>query len=687
MSFDLLGTVNKIRRKGNRGYDSLSPVYELIVNAINAEKNNENSDKNIFIDIELKTESISDEKEFINYLKIVDHGIGFNEKQLKSFKTINSTTNQNLGCRGMGKFEILRSFHEIKITSFNGDEYFSFNLSESNYNHDEEGFSKAFQTPSTNKKTIVECFYDLSKKNDKFDDPIQIKAIELEEIKTKIESKLLLKLALLKKDGYSLNITLQNEPFITNNEIIDLAGCDEIVSVDGISESFTIYHLCTDKISSKTNEKKNYVAYVADNIEVEKDASFFKDKPSQLFNEANKRYIGIVESEYLNKYVSDDRSEFYVDKDKFESIAKACNKAAEKNLSEQLKSYYVDRNSKRENVIKKYPFLKDVDFEYNPDDSEEKMAENGYVKSVKTEFDNFNKFQKKIEEFKTVLEESDYKNGVTISNLFAEEERAKAIRDKAHAVADAIPLFRKHILSRTISEEYSTLQQLEECLKQEGAEHYIHDLVFPRFNSVTKERGVDVVLTDKLSEQGAKNAYSQANLWLIDDSFVGYNYEYIASETQLKDFDNQILKTPNIKDKYQNKRPDVCVFQPLEEIESGEPVLIAEFKRENSGDKIWNILGQAGDYAMTISEVDSRYTRFVCVCVSSIAEDDHTVLTRGEYEYATIKKREHYFKTKTSRNSNNDIVSITYEVMSVQRFAELARKRKEKYMKDLGLVS
>ena len=208
MSFELLGTINKIRRKSNRGYDALSPIYELLLNAINAERNNAEVDKDVIINIEYSTTMLNetDKKERVGYIKISDFGVGFNNAQFESFKNLNSTTNQKLGCRGMGRFQIMRSFHKIKIESFNGDERFWFDLAESNISDNNvEGFSDKnriinnVSVPSSSKETIVECFYDISIRNNKFDEAVPIKAIDEEEIKDRINAKLLLKLALLKR--------------------------------------------------------------------------------------------------------------------------------------------------------------------------------------------------------------------------------------------------------------------------------------------------------------------------------------------------------------------------------------------------------------------------------------------------------------------------------------------------------
>lgn len=250
-----------------------------MVNSINAERNNSSKDKDIIININYTTSTISvNEKqiEIINKIKITDRGIGFNKEQINSFKSINSTTNQALGCRGSGKFEILRAFHKIKVQSFNNEGIIELELCEKNYNNNNiEGFSKETYKYSSLDITTVECIYDEELQNVGFDEVKYIKSVDLENLKDRIQSKLLLKLALLSKEGYNINIKLQDCDFLQNKDLIGLDSNSEIFKVNGLEDEFTIYHLRTDKITPKANESRNCILWVSDNIEVKKGVDFF----------------------------------------------------------------------------------------------------------------------------------------------------------------------------------------------------------------------------------------------------------------------------------------------------------------------------------------------------------------------------------------------------------------------------
>lgn len=689
MSVDLLGTVNRNRKKSNK--DKMLPIYELISNAINAEVNNEGVDKNINIKITIEVEN-KDKKNAIKKIIVEDEGVGFNEEQRKSFKSINSSQNIKYGCKGIGKYYILRSFNTIQVESFDKKESVGILLSEKNYNDDNLEGLNDFKPKIFNTKTIITCFYfeDESELNKDFYKAKPI-SFDLETFKERVYSYFIVKLSLLKEKGFNINLSLNEEQIINDINLPNLEKekNDIKIKFDNKEYLFLMYHLQTEKNYLKTNNHKNYVQYIADRVIVEdsdaRDGDAFKNLPLDFLG--NQNYILIVESDFLNDNASDDRSKFEIDKQDFDIIKNKVNEIVKNRFKNQISLNRKQEAKKAREMIDKYPFLestirekfekKEILSYENIDDAVPKI----YAEEATKEYKTVNNFLKEIDDFKRLLATQDLTQKEQETPLFYREQ----CEEKSIEIAKKIPEIYKHLLSKVVFEEYLILERLAECLRQQNAqEQYIHNIVFPRYDEVLKKRGKEI-FTKQFDEDGTKLLYKDANLWLVDDSFIGYNYKYGTSDFEIGKFDENILKLSEPAKNYQEiQRPDIAIFQEEKDLETGEPVLIIEFKKPNSDSKIWEIIGQAGDYALTLSNLDHRYTRFVCLCINSISEQDDVNLMSKKY--AVIKKMEHYYFVDKSRiNNQNKDITLTIEVLTNQRFIELAVKRKERYFNALGL--
>ncbi|MCG6553597.1 MAG: hypothetical protein L7F77_14835 [Candidatus Magnetominusculus sp. LBB02] len=104
---------------------SLMPLFEAVVNSIYAVSETNNNTKLIKITIrrdmqqnDLLTDADTQRsnKPIIGFI-VEDNGIGFNETNFESFKTIYSLYKKNVGGKGIGRFSWLHAFDEIKIES------------------------------------------------------------------------------------------------------------------------------------------------------------------------------------------------------------------------------------------------------------------------------------------------------------------------------------------------------------------------------------------------------------------------------------------------------------------------------------------------------------------------------------------------------------------------------------------
>ncbi|HCN51827.1 MAG TPA: ATP-binding protein [Chryseobacterium sp.] len=103
--------------------NALFPVFEAVVNSIHSIDELKKEDPNYHGKIAIKvirseqTSVFSDVKPEINGFEIVDNGIGFNEDNFKSFKTLDSDFKIDLGGRGIGRLLWLKAFESAKIKS------------------------------------------------------------------------------------------------------------------------------------------------------------------------------------------------------------------------------------------------------------------------------------------------------------------------------------------------------------------------------------------------------------------------------------------------------------------------------------------------------------------------------------------------------------------------------------------
>ena len=107
----------------------LLPLFEAVVNSIHAIEEAETPPENGKIVVEI----LRDKQSSLNYsadnkpgrepvediigFKIIDNGIGFNDINLESFKTLDSEHKADKGCRGVGRLLWLKVFDRISVNS------------------------------------------------------------------------------------------------------------------------------------------------------------------------------------------------------------------------------------------------------------------------------------------------------------------------------------------------------------------------------------------------------------------------------------------------------------------------------------------------------------------------------------------------------------------------------------------
>lgn len=100
----------------------LMPVFEAVVNSIHSiEEMNNLPDGKITLRINRATQvnldlDVKSQPPIIGFT-IIDNGCGFNEINVKSFKTLDSDHKIDKGCRGVGRLMWLKAFDLVEIES------------------------------------------------------------------------------------------------------------------------------------------------------------------------------------------------------------------------------------------------------------------------------------------------------------------------------------------------------------------------------------------------------------------------------------------------------------------------------------------------------------------------------------------------------------------------------------------
>ncbi|PZM86473.1 hypothetical protein DLH72_00825 [Candidatus Gracilibacteria bacterium] len=105
-----------------KGVNVLTPIIEGIVNGINSIDERKKIDKNfkdgkIEVIIEKKLQIDGKESGGIDFLKIIDNGIGFNKENFESFNEAFSEKKIDIGGKGFGRITYLKYFKTISVNS------------------------------------------------------------------------------------------------------------------------------------------------------------------------------------------------------------------------------------------------------------------------------------------------------------------------------------------------------------------------------------------------------------------------------------------------------------------------------------------------------------------------------------------------------------------------------------------
>lgn len=519
-----------IREMGLGENDILIPLFETVVNSIQAiEELQNNSKGEISIYIERNKQELKLFDEFNNFpitsIKVVDNGIGFTNDNIESYYKVYSPKKISLGGKGIGRFASLSFFKNIEIESIvEGKET---NLKVQLHLNREKGLvdDEPVNTKNTRKTTV--SLLNLDARYAKISSQYNQESIA----DSLLEHCLLYFLndnaptINLFEDGVSINLKNQFSPqdFIHTKKEEKFKNKDFSFYFVNSKKSQHSYTYCANNRKVKSKKVKTIFPLFSSPISIENDSYFFD--------------IYIV-SEYLDSIVNSSRTDFCFPKQNnedegnrfdFESTSELITEKEIESLiiSVIQETFINDIDDRREQVksdVSKYISsdsgigyrhlkLDDSFFNSIPDNiSEKKLDDLLHEEEYKRSKENRIKRDK--------LFDRDYSNKSDYQELlsdYVESSTDEGISKLAEYVAH-----RKTIID--LLEKYLEWSEKEENYEQEQT---LHNLIY------TMGGNHDTI------------AYDKHNLWLLDDRLAFHRYCIIRSIATQYFSPNSLLTTRN----------------------------------------------------------------------------------------------------------------------------------------------
>lgn len=251
-------------------------VFEAITNSIQANASN------IEIYFIARNKSVDeDSHQIVDEIKVVDDGVGFNDENIKSFKTYRSDYKKNLGAKGVGRFLYLKLFEQVNISSLSNEITFTLK------NDVEVNESKTTYSTTTLQ----------------FLTPRKREQIDKVNFEQQVKSHFLPYFKLLKNENKSVKITV----FFNGTETHQIDS-SEIPIFDSVTFDIENHEFNLSYILNDPNIDSNDGFYCAANRVVLRNKEL--DINFKSFNGVN--ILFLLSSEYFDQNVNDERDEFTI---------------------------------------------------------------------------------------------------------------------------------------------------------------------------------------------------------------------------------------------------------------------------------------------------------------------------------------------------------------------------------------
>ncbi|MCU0326096.1 MAG: hypothetical protein MUF45_12710 [Spirosomaceae bacterium] len=576
MQIDIRGKINEKKLAYN---NALLPLYEAIVNSIQAiEENVDNSSGIIEINVirsnqgNLNFDSNNSFLPEITDFYIKDNGIGFNTKNYNSFNLAHSTYKFQKGGKGIGRFTWLKAFKRAEI--------------ESNFVEDNKWYHRKFNFELT--QSGIENH--TCNNSDSLQKYTLVKLVDLkDEYKKWCNSK---------SEEIALKIIEHCFIYFLNKNcpIIKLYDFGAEIIVNDLFHLFTegqvknkeikirenkfnlnIVRIYNTKIDNKIHYCANTREVITEklSIEIPELDDFLKDEQEKKFSIAV-----YVEGDFLDKNVNDERTSITFTKGDIDFPDQTSQEELRLKIAEILNQEFFEsievlsqvRVAKVKEFVSQHPRYKQL-LKYRPNELKRVPST---LSEDKMELELF-----KIQQSLDLEVKKEATNALKFieSEIDKEEfsEKHKELYSKIIEVGNAK-------LSEYVIHRKLVLDLLDKFLKINATEKAVHNLIFPL-----------QTLSDEIG-------FEDHNLWMIDEK-LSY-HKYLASDKKFK-------KIEPI-DSESNERPDIIVFnRPFAFANDDKPyqsIVLIEFKRPKRDDYTdeENPITQVNRYAREIIEGQAK---------------------------------------------------------------------------------
>ncbi|MEA5552662.1 hypothetical protein VB713_17100 [Anabaena cylindrica UHCC 0172] len=565
MQVDLSGRIRNTHLPDSK---PLLPLFEAVVNSIHAIEDAKinNGFIKIFIERGDFQPGLIAESGYapIEGFTIIDNGIGFDERNYRSFLTADSTLKLSRGSKGIGRFLWLKAFNRITVSSIykNADEYFKREFIFSTEKGVEEPFNINLNTSNIECETTVKLI--------DFQNPYRTKCpLEANDIARKILDHCISYFLLdtvpsieVIDGGHSININ----NYFTNN----LQPNSEEHEFELSGHKFYLKSL--KFYGSENSEHK--LCYCANNREVKSETldKYIVDlsKSRKIRDGDNKpfTYLAYIYGSYFDNRVNSERVNFnipdYPDDFPIEELRDISlmeiRNASVCIIKEELFPFLQTIRENKEEEIRKFIF-NDAP-EYRPllkyaTESLEQIPPGLAPAKLDIEL------HKLQSQFEIQLKEQ----GKEILNSIVDDfDKSPEYTQRLYRLVEQYSDVSKTKLAQYVIQKKLILELFEKNLKQDDSgnyklERHIHEIVFP-----LRKTSEDV-------------AFERQNLWIIDEKLT--YHQFLASDQPLNSIDQHLVIDSN-------ERPDLLILNnPIAFVEGeSQPyssVVIIEFKRPMRG--------------------------------------------------------------------------------------------------------
>ncbi|MGS0973492.1 MAG: ATP-binding protein [Candidatus Izemoplasmataceae bacterium] len=525
-------------------------VYEAISNSLQAIDKRSIKNGQIDIFIQRMNEPLTEGGIYpISSIRIVDNGIGFNDKNYASFKTFDSAYKQSIGGKGIGRLNWVKTFKNIVVKStYLENEEFFYRDFEFNLNNEIE--LKEFK--NTEEKNIKTSILLSGLKTEYY----KKSCIDLEHIANKIIQHFTsyfvigIESTINVHDG---NKSICLNKFFKNDKYLDSKSEEVIVN----KNTFDLKH-----VFLKTSPNSSHKIFVCAQNRVVTKISIpnIEELPSSFDIDNSKAiYQCFISGQFLDEDVNQERNEFNSvvfdknnDEDLFGADLNLYNIVIEK-ITEYLDSYLEPYKLEKMSSLRDYIKNDAPEYSHLYNKKKEELQKISYA-TIRS------KNKLKLELFK-INQRINLDNYNAVNDF---EIQDQVDESKIQEIMESITDIAKSELVSYVVKRKLVLQVLRKMLSYKDDETYyleskLHNLFFPM---KTDDSGID---------------YNQHNLWLIDER-LSYSYKYFS--------DKQLKKV--FEDSDSPKRPDGLFMDAVSFTDSSngyaDNITIIEFKRPGRDD-------------------------------------------------------------------------------------------------------